>query len=208
MIILSLQKQLDQNKIKQINLIRQGFEQIIESLIKRKESLIDETSKRFDQESSNFTNMVRPKTSIRPSHEIKSEAKILKELPSSGRKQMYNKAQTIKDFNSHLSNIIKESQDRMSQTTKFRELESLENNPQLIIKQEFNPVTIDTTAAISYIMNMTLENNSIINKGNWLLKGNDVEQAKQNSTLENQKSSEESLQKKDNDEIESKYVYY
>ena len=201
---MNIQKQLDQNKIKQVNFIRQGFEQIIEALIKKKESLIEETSKRYDNESSNFSAMIRPKTSIRSSHEIKSEAQSLKDLPISEKKDIYNKAQTIRDFNNHLSDIIKESQDRMSQTSKFRELESLENNPQFNIKSDFTPVTLDTTAAISYILNMTLENNSIINsKGSLMHKSNDQHQVEVHFD-EDQIACAESSKIKDNEELESK----
>lgn len=201
---MNIQKQLDQNKIKQVNFIRQGFEQIIEALIKKKESLIEETSKRYDNESTNFSSLIRPKTSIRSSHEIKSEVKSLKDLPIVEKKDIYNKAQTIRDFNNHLSDIIKESQDRMNQTSKFRELESLENNPQYNIKPDFTPVTLDTTSAISYILNMTLENNSIINhKGGLVQKGNDQKPVEDHS-VENQVSCAESSKIKDNEVLESK----
>lgn len=201
---MNIQKQLDQNKTKQINYIRQGFEQIIETLIKKKESLIEDTSKRYENESTNYSCMIRPKTSIRSSNEIKSEVKSLKEMPAAEKKEVFNKAQTIRDFNNHLSDIIKESQDRMSQTSKFKELETLENNPQFNIKPEFTPVSLDTTAAISYILNMTLENNSILNgKGALVQKANDQQPAQANGDGE-QEAWDEAAKPNGTDELESK----
>lgn len=52
-------KKIDQFKTKQINYIRHAFDAAIESLLKRKEALIDQTTERYDQEKLNLNHAVK-----------------------------------------------------------------------------------------------------------------------------------------------------
>lgn len=96
---------------------------------------------------------------------LNSEAENLKSMPITERKlDVTLKAQALTNFNTRLSDTIRESKQLMSQSTKLKSLNSIDADKQFEIRSELNPVTIDTTAAVSYILNMTLADQSIVKK--------------------------------------------
>mmetsp|Transcript_29140 Transcript_29140/g.33332 ORF Transcript_29140/g.33332 Transcript_29140/m.33332 type:complete len:339 (-) Transcript_29140:948-1964(-) len=180
----NLQKLLEQNKIKQIGYIRQGFEQIIDTLIKKKESLIEEVNNKYDEESKNVIIQAKQKRlDIKPSHEIRSEAQALKELPIDDKVLLTTKAQNILQFNERIVELINSTRNKFSQSAKVGQLSSLEGDKAFQIKPEFEPVTIDTTAAVSYILNLTLADQSIVSKKGSLENPNQIMEQSSKSVM-------------------------
>lgn len=102
---------------------------------------------------------------LKPSSEIKSEVQNLKSMPITERKyDVTLKAQALTNFNSKLSHTIRESKQLLDQLSDVKAHNCMEAEKQFEIRPELNPVTIDTTAAVSYILNMTLSDQSIVKK--------------------------------------------
>ena len=74
------------------------------------------------------------------------------------------KAQALTNFNSKLSDTIRESKQILSQSAKLKSLNGVDVDKQFEIRPDLQPITIDTTAAVSYILNMTLADQSLIKK--------------------------------------------
>lgn len=84
--------------------------------------------------------------------DIKLTIQELKELPTSGdRAQVAKKVQSINDFIQTSTAMINEIM--------------LESSRTFTVKKEFEPVPIDTTSVIAYILNQTLSNMTLLKKG-------------------------------------------
>lgn len=134
--------QIEQNKNKQIKYVRQAFEEIMDALIRRKDTVLVETTERFDNEKMNLAKVA--KSTIKKRKQVKDiRVKIqdLKNIPTSGDKTlMAKKVQSINDF-------IQQSKAMINEVV-------LDSNRQFSIKKEFKPSPLDTTQAVDYILRL------------------------------------------------------
>ena len=149
-----MQKKLEANKSQQIKFIRQGFEQIITACQSKKDSLVEDAITKYDTEIDTVSRMSQSSTlRMRGVDDYRSEANKLKNSNESNKSNVARKVKNITDFNERFRQMIRETQQFSSQN---RKLDSLNRSPQL--SPGFEPVPFDTTSAIAYIFNMTLEN--------------------------------------------------
>ncbi|CAI2385357.1 unnamed protein product [Moneuplotes crassus] len=160
-----IQNKLELNKNTQIKFIRQGFDKIVEALVQRKNDLIQENIEKYDAEVENYARFSRTNSSRDKATDLyrakMEEIQAMKDDRSKG--ETLKKIRMLNAFNQKFGNEVREAQ-RISENT--NKLESMDSSsykmPQL--GEEFTPKTIDSTSAISYILNMTLENQSL-NRG-------------------------------------------
>lgn len=160
---MSMQKQLEANKSTQIKYIRQGFDKIIDALVKKKESLMDEVSEKYDNEisaaSRGPTNSHGKMKSI---DELKDDINSLKNIQTKGNKtKLTHKAIQMKDFHEKFSEVLNDIKMKASHSAKIGKVDHDAHKVNQGMKKEFIPVTIDSTSAISYILNIALNNASI-----------------------------------------------
>lgn len=154
-------KQLDHNKNDQVKLIRQGFDKIIEALVQKRNELVQQTVEKYDAEADNYTKFsrassIRDKTLDRYKTQI-VEIKSIRE--NQGKTQALKKIRALQAFNHNFQKEVDEVRRISENTNKLDSIDSSHKGPQL--GEEFTPKSIDSTAAISYILNMTLDNQSL-----------------------------------------------
>lgn len=181
----NLQKTYENNKQTQIKLIKQGFDQIIEALVKKKESLISETEEKYDNEIGSILRFSQSTGSkMKHINEINEEVENLKSMSIEGDKSLViTKAKKIKEFNNKFVEMINHQKKLVKQSSKLDEIEH-SNRGYENISKEFTPVTIDSTSAIAYITNMALSSQSIIsNKFNVEVDSPPINPYKSNKSL-------------------------
>jgi len=159
----NMQKALVNNKNVQVKYIRQGFEEIIDALARKKDSIIEQTTAKYDNELQNMKKLSKSGGRMKHINDIKNDAKALKNMSTKNKKSLISiKSKKIKDFNEQLLRTINEHKRLSRQSSKLGEIDGLSGQNQSLMGKEFTPVTIDTTSAIAYITNMTLSNQSIV----------------------------------------------
>lgn len=128
--------------------------------------MIDETTDRYDKEIQHMSLMSNSKSRrLKQIEDVKNEIEGLRKLPANNDKILITKkAKSIKKFNDKLLRTINDNKKGYAQSAKLAEIDHPLHNSNKGVKKEFEPVTIDTTAAISYILNLTLGNQSLISK--------------------------------------------
>lgn len=125
--------------------------------------MIEETTKRYDSEINNTSILTKNSSGkIRTVDEIKQEINSLKSKSTKGnKKELTEKAMSIKNYIDRLNENIKEAKLKVANNVKLPSVDHDANQSKLGFSKEFMPVSIDSTSAISYILNMTLENQSM-----------------------------------------------
>jgi hypothetical protein len=103
-----LQNTYENNKKTQVKLIRQGFDQIIEALIKKKESLISETEDKYDNEIKSILRFSESTgNKLKHINDINEEVEHLNNMATQGDKSLIiTKAKKIKEFNDRFVEMI------------------------------------------------------------------------------------------------------
>jgi len=160
--IKEIQKQLEDNKNTQVKFIRQGFDKIIEALVNKKNELIRQNIEKYEAEADNYARFSR-QSSVRDKavDQYKEKMQEIQEIrDDQAKSETLKKIRLLQNLNKKFGKEVEEAK-RISENT--HKLESMDSSayktPQL--GEDFTPKTIDSTSAISYIVNMTLENNSL-----------------------------------------------
>lgn len=160
------QKTLEQNKSVQIKFLRQGFEQIIDALIKKKESMIEETTDKFNQEIAQLSKLSkRQDRKAKQVHEVKEEIQQLKDIQTNGDSVLLaKKVKNMKEYIEQFIVYINEQKNLAKQSNKLEEISDSPLDRKQGIGKEFMPIPIDTTSAISYITNFALQDQALTGK--------------------------------------------
>lgn len=126
--------------------------------MQKKADMITETELKYKTEGENYLKMWRG-SSYREKNmdSYREEIKNLKELNS---EQSAEKAKSMKNFTERLNREVQETQRISENSNKLKGINH-KNEDSIPLGDEFTPVAIDSTSAVAYILNMTLQNQSI-----------------------------------------------
>lgn len=135
--------------------------------MQKKNELIQLSIEKYDAEADNYTRFSR-QSSVREKAVDQYKAKM-KEIQAmredQGKSETLKKIRLLQAFNKKFGNEVNEAKRISENTHKLEKMDSEDyKTPQL--GEEFTPKAIDSTSAISYIVNMTLENHSLSKGGN------------------------------------------